>query len=342
MVRSFLKQFGSLPRWMQLVMLIGGQQSISRLYRLVRFIYLELVVYRTCKDIKARYSGYNECWAVITGGSKGVGLGFSRQLAKRGFNIVIVARDVRAMELSCKELKDEYGVKCVYVECDMINVGLEDSSCRKLLEEVDKKTDHGDIAMLVHSAGNSDLARHLTDHPLKRNRDMLLLNTLGTLSMIQTFMPKLVHRSCRSAIITMGAQTAFRGGMAGFATSSANKHYVRALSLIVSKEYEDQVDVMCAHPFAVESNILKAEKGVSVAITADSFAQGVLSRLGRRPQVRETYGNALHEILYWVLGLSSFENRLNSQINRIPQISEVLDRPVNLAPIREKLKLGDL
>jgi hypothetical protein len=33
------------------------------------------------------------CWAVVTGGSDGIGLGFAKRLAARGFNVLITGRN---------------------------------------------------------------------------------------------------------------------------------------------------------------------------------------------------------------------------------------------------------
>lgn len=46
-------------------------------------------------DLLKRYGGG---WAVITGGSDGIGLGFGEELAKLGFNIVVISRNKQKIE----------------------------------------------------------------------------------------------------------------------------------------------------------------------------------------------------------------------------------------------------
>lgn len=48
------------------------------------------------KDFKERYGAHS--WAVITGGSDGIGLGFAEELAEKGFNICIMARNNEKMK----------------------------------------------------------------------------------------------------------------------------------------------------------------------------------------------------------------------------------------------------
>jgi 17beta-estradiol 17-dehydrogenase / very-long-chain 3-oxoacyl-CoA reductase len=48
------------------------------------------------KNYAERYG--SKTWAVVTGGSDGIGLGFCEELAKLGFNICMIARNKQKME----------------------------------------------------------------------------------------------------------------------------------------------------------------------------------------------------------------------------------------------------
>ena len=49
----------------------------------------------------------SKTWAVVTGGSDGIGLGICKKLAKEGFNICIVARTQSKMDEKLNEIKTE-------------------------------------------------------------------------------------------------------------------------------------------------------------------------------------------------------------------------------------------
>lgn len=53
--------------------------------------------------------GGNDTWAVVTGGSDGIGEQFCRDLAKLGFNICIIARNEEKMKQKLEDIKKESG-----------------------------------------------------------------------------------------------------------------------------------------------------------------------------------------------------------------------------------------
>ena len=46
-------------------------------------------------------------WALVTGGSDGIGLGLCKKLAKDGFNICMVSRNEEKMKQKCEEITKE-------------------------------------------------------------------------------------------------------------------------------------------------------------------------------------------------------------------------------------------
>jgi short-subunit dehydrogenase len=109
---------------------------------------------------------------------------FATQLAAQNYNIVLVARRREMLDTVAAKIRAEYGkVEVAVVTCDLMAMGQSTDACRQFMKDVDAATHQGDIGILVANAGNSDLARHFTDHSLDRNRNMLHLNTLGNVSL---------------------------------------------------------------------------------------------------------------------------------------------------------------
>lgn len=79
---------------------------------------------------------------LITGASSGIGRDMARELSKRGYDLILVARDLDKLNEVKKELKTNIEV----VSMDLSNV----DNCKKLHE------DHKDIDILINNAGFGD------------------------------------------------------------------------------------------------------------------------------------------------------------------------------------------
>lgn len=85
--------------------------------------------------------------AIITGSSRGIGKTTAEELAKRGVNVVIVARDLERASEVADELKQKYDVETLAVEADVSN----SESVSKLFEQALKKFQK--IEILINNAG---------------------------------------------------------------------------------------------------------------------------------------------------------------------------------------------
>jgi len=57
--------------------------------------------------------------ALITGGTKGIGLGIARSLLKDGYNVAITSRTSESANQIARSLADEYGKKVIGIGCDV-------------------------------------------------------------------------------------------------------------------------------------------------------------------------------------------------------------------------------
>ena len=58
-------------------------------------------------------------YALVTGATSGIGLEISRELARRGYNLILVARTKERLSKTSKELIKEYNIKCDYFSSDL-------------------------------------------------------------------------------------------------------------------------------------------------------------------------------------------------------------------------------
>ena len=58
-------------------------------------------------------------WALVTGATVGIGESFTRLLASKGYNIVLVARDEVRLHERASSLREKYGVQTFVLPADL-------------------------------------------------------------------------------------------------------------------------------------------------------------------------------------------------------------------------------
>ena len=110
-------------------------------------------------------------WALIAGGSEGIGLEFARQLAGEGLNLLLLARRQEPLESARQELAAQYGVE--------VRIAALDLSSADLAEQLASLTEGLDIGLLVYNAGASHGLELFHDAPLQLALQLIALNCTG-------------------------------------------------------------------------------------------------------------------------------------------------------------------
>lgn len=128
--------------------------------------------------------------AVVTGGTRGLGLYCAEAFVKNGAKLVIItSRKEKACEEAKAHLENiakQHGKSCsiVAIASDLA----EESGCKKFFEESTKHCSKVDI--LVANAG-ATWGAQLEDHPIQAMQKVLSLNIVGVFNCIQLFTPLL-------------------------------------------------------------------------------------------------------------------------------------------------------
>ena len=85
--------------------------------------------------------------ALITGASSGIGLSFSRELATRGYDLILVARREDRLKSVAADLSNQYGVECRIEVVDLANPDAVKPLVDRLL------SDGLEIEVLINNAG---------------------------------------------------------------------------------------------------------------------------------------------------------------------------------------------
>jgi short-subunit dehydrogenase len=84
--------------------------------------------------------------ALITGASSGIGAEFTRELAKQGFNLILVARRKQRLESLGQELNNKYGIKAELLVADLSKM----SDIEKVASKI---SNTANLDVLINNAG---------------------------------------------------------------------------------------------------------------------------------------------------------------------------------------------
>jgi NAD(P)-dependent dehydrogenase (short-subunit alcohol dehydrogenase family) len=211
--------------------------------------------------------------ALITGGSRGLGLQMAHALGEAGARIMLAARKADALERACAELQDA-GIDARWTVADCAR----EADLQHLADETLQRM--GDVDILLNNAGAA-WGAPAQDHSLEAWDKVMNLNVRGyfILSQLIARQSMLPRRSGR--IINMSSIAGLNGNAAGMNTLAYNTakgaviNFTRALAAEWGP-YNITVNAICPGVFPTQLT-----RGMLAAAGVDKVAaQAPLNRLG--------------------------------------------------------------
>ncbi|MFE6508406.1 SDR family NAD(P)-dependent oxidoreductase [Nocardioides sp. NPDC057767] len=140
-------------------------------------------------------------WAVIAGGSEGVGASFARQLAEAGLHLVLLARKPGPLEETAA------ACRVLGVEVRTLAVDLTDPDAIKEIAEV---TADIEVGLLVFNAGANTYGHEFVTGDLDRFQEVIDLNLTAQLALVQLFGAPMRERR-RGGILLIGSLAGYLG-----------------------------------------------------------------------------------------------------------------------------------
>jgi short-subunit dehydrogenase len=164
--------------------------------------------------------------ALITGASAGIGRTFASALARRGYDLILVARSTPRIEALGRELSAQYGIRCEAWTADLAtDAGREDVAARTAsLPRLD---------LLVNNAGFATTGK-LHKIPIEPQMNMLRLHMLAPMRLCAAALPRMIEHGA-GGIINVSSIAGFLFGP-GNVNYSASKAYVTSFSLGLDTE----------------------------------------------------------------------------------------------------------
>lgn len=206
--------------------------------------------------------------ALITGASSGIGKDMAKILNQKGYDLVLVARDMEKLEQTKKELekssKNEQTIENNKIEetyknskkatnkIEIIQMDLsEEQNCIELANKVK------DIDILINSAGFGDCGK-FSETDLNKDISMIKTNVIAYHILTKLYLKEMKKKNS-GKILNVASIAGFMPGPL-MATYYATKNYIVRLSESIREELKKekskvQISILCPGP--VETNFNK-------------------------------------------------------------------------------------
>lgn len=168
----------------------------------------------------ARPANRGAVWALVTGASSGLGAEFARQLAGRGYSLVLVARRAEPMEALAAELSATFGVRAEVMTADLAT----DEGVATVEARI---RDMEALEVLVNNAGFGTVGRLVNADP-QRQEEMVYLHVMATMRLSQAALAGMTVRK-RGAIVNVSSVAAYVP-LPGNVNYHSTKAYINAFS----------------------------------------------------------------------------------------------------------------
>ena len=213
-------------------------------------------------------------WALVTGGSSGIGRAFAFALAARGMDCLLVSDEPDELDDTCRQLSSEHGVAA-----EALAVDLADGDA---VERVAAAVGNRDLGLLVSNASFGRIGP-FEAFDLATYRRMLGVNVEAYLGLTLSVLPGMQSRG-RGGMIIVSSLNSLVPGIGQSIVYSATKAFDTSLACGLWQEtLGTGVDVLLVVPGPTRTRFQEraGTKVASWAMEPEEVVEGALPCLGR-------------------------------------------------------------
>jgi short-subunit dehydrogenase len=191
-------------------------------------------------------------YALITGGSEGIGYELAKIFAENGYNLVLVSRDQQKLDRAAQEIQNAHGGDVITISKDLFDV----ENAFKLYDEVTAKGLQIDV--LVNDAGQGQFGE-FAESDLRRQLEIINLNVSSLVALTHLFLNDMIDRG-EGRILNLSSIASKMPGP-WQSVYHGTKAFVQSFTEAVRQEVKDKgITVTALLPGATETDFFnKAE-----------------------------------------------------------------------------------
>ena len=164
--------------------------------------------------------------ALITGASSGIGAAFARQVASRGYDLILVARRLKRLAALAAEVRQRHGVGVSVVVADLSRPA-DIERLERQIAEIQR------LGLLINNAGFGTVG-YFGEIDLAKQLEMIHVHLVANVRLTRAVLPGMISAG-RGAIINVSSPAAFIP-TPGNATYSGTKAFLSAFSEALAAE----------------------------------------------------------------------------------------------------------
>ena len=153
-------------------------------------------------------------WAFVAGASTGTGLALAHEIAARGLDLVMLARNPERLAASAREVRERHGVETRTLAADLADP--------EIHERAAEATADLEIGLFVHNATLALFGRFV-ECSLEHHLESVAVNCRAPVALCHLFAPPMIQRG-RGGIGIVGSNAATQGSV-NFSSYAAGKAF---------------------------------------------------------------------------------------------------------------------
>jgi short-subunit dehydrogenase len=216
-------------------------------------------------------------WALIAGASEGVGASLADQLAARGLDLVLIARNGDLLNQVAERVRNTHGVEARALVLDL--------TAPDLGARVAEATDGLDVGLLIYNAGASNRTTMFLEDSLEYSLSQINLACAGPVTLARQFAPAMRERG-RGGIVLVGSLACLAGSAHLVVYSAVKAFNVNLAEGLWAELHPHGVDVCCT-PLGTTYTEALQRMGVTydpeLDMMPDDAAREIIANIGNGP-----------------------------------------------------------